>query len=455
MELQDLFITPIFLGLIYAVAYQLRDRVNNRYTRPYFIPALTLKLVGALSLGIIYQFYYGGGDTFNYFNQAKPIHQAFFEHPLVGLKLLLANGTTDPDGSMLPYTSQMYWFKAPNEYFVVRTCGVLGLVCGHTYSTIALFFACLSFTGIWALYNTFCRLYPALYKEFATAVFFIPSVYFWGSGITKDALCIGALGWLFYGFYNLLVVRQRLLKAAIMLVLAGVVLKSTKIYIIISFIPPVMVWVSTQYSARIKSGALRAAVLPVLLMVGGIAGYALSKNVAEGDKNYDFAAIEGRAKVASQYHNSISHTEAGKGIGMGNSGYSIDNYTGPQDIPKIAPKALVIGLFRPFLWEVRNPVMLLSALEIFWITLLTLRIFFRVGLLGTLRQIGSTPLVLFGIIFSVTFAIATATTSGNFGNLVRYRIPMWPFYVSALFVLESTTRRAKAAAAPKRQLQAA
>ena len=204
-----------------------------------------------------------------------------------------------------------------------------------------------------------------------------------------------------------------------------------------------MLWVSTQYSAGIKSKALRIMVLPFLIAVGGAAGLFLSQSLAAGNRNYDFTKIEDRAKVASQYHNRISQNEEGKGRGNGNSGYSIENFTGPQDIPKIAPKALVIGLFRPFMWEVRNPVMLLSALEILVITLLTLRIFIRTGLLATIREITSTPLVLFCVIFSLIFAIATATTSGNFGNLVRYRIPMWPFYVTALFVLESSTRRLK------------
>lgn len=440
MEFKDLFITPLFLAIFYAIAFAIRRKASNVFTKKYFIPALTLKFFGAISLGIIYQFYYGGGDTFNYFDQAKPIHQAFFDSPIIGLKMLAYNGTGIPDSSTLRYGSQIEWFQAPEEYFIVRLCALFGLFCGHTYSTIALMFAFVSFSGMWALYGTFTRLYPALYKEFAVSVFYIPSVFFWGSGVTKDAICLGALGWLFYAFYNLLVARRTVLKAAIAMITAGIIIKSIKIYIIISFIPPVMLWVTTQYSSRIKSSLLRAIALPLMIVLGVGIGLVLSQSVAAGNKNYDFSKIEGRAKVASQYHNSISHSSEEKGRGTGNSGYSMDDFTGPQDIPRLAPKAIVIGLFRPFLWEARNPVMFLSALEIFWITFLTIRIFFRVGFMATLREISSTPLVLFGFVFSLIFAVATALTSGNFGNLVRYRIPMWPFYVTALFVLESTTR---------------
>ncbi len=451
MALTDLFLTPVYLGLFYGLAFMLRPRFTNALTKRYFIPALTVKFIGAISLGLIYQFYYGGGDTLNYFNESKAIYDAFGDNPAVAIKLLLANdGTYTPD--MARYVARMHWFESETEYFIVKMCGLFSIFCFHTYTVVALMFAFVSFSGVWALYMAFLRLYPHLYKQLAIAVFFVPSVFFWGSGIAKDSLCIGALGWLFYGFYHLMVGRSKPLAAIVALLVAGYVLKSVKIYILISFLPPVMVWVAIQQSAKIQSGFVRALLLPFLLGVGAVAGLLASQMLAEGNKNYDFDNIEDRAKVASTYHNEISQNEAGKGRGQGNSGYHIDNFTGPQDIPKLAPKALVIGLFRPFLWEVRNPVMLLSAAEVLWITFLTLRMFWRTGIFKTFGRIGSTPLVLFSVVFSVLFAIGTAITSGNFGNLVRYRVPMWPFYVTAMFVLQDDfTRRKMLAAAKKRR----
>ncbi|WP_345220768.1 hypothetical protein [Hymenobacter koreensis] len=451
MDFKDLFLGPLYLALFYGLAYAVRPRFTNPLTKRYFIPALSVKFLGAFSLGLIYQFYYQGGDTLNYFNESKAIYDAFWDSPSIGIRLLLSNdGSYDPD--MGKYVALIHWYDAQTEYFVVKVCGFLSLFCFHSYSVVALMFAILSFSGVWALYNTFLRLYPHLYKQLAISVFFIPSVFFWGSGISKDALCIGALGWLFYGFYNLLVSRTRPVAAIMALLIGGIVLQSVKIYILISFLGPVMVWVATQQSAKIKSSVVRALVLPVLLLIGAVIGFFASQKIAEGNQNYDFDKIEDRAKVASTYHNEISQDESGKARGMGNSGYHMDDFTGPADIPKLAPKAIVIGLFRPFVWEVRNPVMLLSAFEVLWITFLTARVFYRTGLFKTFSRIGSTPLILFSIIFSVLFAIGTAITSGNFGNLVRYRIPMWPFYVTALFVLQDDFVRRKAKPKKRRVL---
>ena len=41
------------------------------------MPAFTLKIIGAILLGIIYQFYYKGGDTLNYWHQTTVINSAF------------------------------------------------------------------------------------------------------------------------------------------------------------------------------------------------------------------------------------------------------------------------------------------------------------------------------------------------------------------------------------------
>ena len=58
MEIKDLFLTPLYLLLFYFIAFAIRPAVTNIYTKKYFIPALTLKYIGAISVGIIYQFYY-------------------------------------------------------------------------------------------------------------------------------------------------------------------------------------------------------------------------------------------------------------------------------------------------------------------------------------------------------------------------------------------------------------
>jgi hypothetical protein len=72
MALKDLLLTPLYLPFILLLAVWLRTKMTDSVTRRYFLPGLFVKITGAVALGLIYQFYYGGGDTFNFFPRQQP-----------------------------------------------------------------------------------------------------------------------------------------------------------------------------------------------------------------------------------------------------------------------------------------------------------------------------------------------------------------------------------------------
>ena len=122
MELTDYLLTPFYLGFFYAIAYAIRPSVTNKYTKQYFIPAFSAKVIGGLALGILYHTIYGG-DTNNYFKHASIIYDAFGKSLGTGLHLIYTDGTLTPD--IEPYASQMTWFGPDSkEYFVIRVAAV-------------------------------------------------------------------------------------------------------------------------------------------------------------------------------------------------------------------------------------------------------------------------------------------------------------------------------------------
>jgi len=63
LSILDYVLLPFFIAIIYAIAYTIR---NKKYSpghpwRKYFIPALTVKIFGAIFIGLIYAYYYKGG----------------------------------------------------------------------------------------------------------------------------------------------------------------------------------------------------------------------------------------------------------------------------------------------------------------------------------------------------------------------------------------------------------
>jgi hypothetical protein len=446
MELKDLLLTPFYLVIIYIFAYRFRKTNTDKVTKRYYIPALTVKLIGAIALGLIYQYYYTGGDTYNFFENSRWIWYAFLDSPIKALDILIHPGRFNPE--TYEYTCQMFFYHDPSSREVIRLSAVLGFLTFHTYSINALLFACLSFSGLWALYRCFYDMYPYLHKELAISVFFIPSVFFWGSGLMKDTLCVGALGWLFYAFYQALIKKKRLTRSIIIILVSMWILKSVKVYILLAFLPPALFWIFDENSARIKSQIIRLLAKPFLVCLGLLAAYFAGTRLTEGDSSYALDKIGQRTKINAEYLYNMSSSTNG-------SSYSIGKLDGSiSSMLSAGPQAIFIALFRPFLWEVKNPVMLLSAIEASIFLFVTCFLLYRTGPIATIKLIATKPLVVFCFIFSIIMALAVGLNSGNFGTLVRYKIPFMPFYLAGLYIMYShTTKKRKIKSAPVTQME--
>lgn len=431
LELSDYLLTPFYVALLYGLAYMVRPSVTNKYTKPYFLPAFTLKVIGALALGVLYHTIYGG-DTNNYFHSASIVNEAFGQSFGAWVHLIFSDGTMTPD--IAPYASRIGWFGAgSNEYFVIRVAAVGAVLGFNTYSVTALFFAALSFSGMWVMYMTFAKIRPHVYKELAIAVFFLPSVFFWGSGLLKDSLCLGALGWLFYAFYRGAIEKKDIIRSLLIGLAAAKVIASMKIYILLAFVPPAALWVLNENTARIKSKIVRWAAMPLFLSIGLVVAVYAMGQIAAADARFNLDKIGAQSKLTATYLQGVSAQEHGSGYNIGEQDGTIGGMV------KLAPQAIVVALFRPFIWEARNPTMLLSAIEASYFIYLTLRIIRQVGLLKTIRAVAGSPVLTLCFVFSLIFAISVGISSGNFGTLVRYKIPLMPFYLAGLYILQSVT----------------
>jgi hypothetical protein len=254
VELRDLVVTPVLLVLIYVLAYIIRPYVTDDINRRYFFPALTVKIIGALAIGFIYQFYYDGGDTFNYHTYgSRVIWNAIVDSP-DGLGLLA--GSSEP--GLYRYTSQILFFNDPGSFFIVRIAAVFDLITFSSYSATALLFAVVSFVGMWLFFKTFYSLVPHMHGWIALAAFFIPSVFFWGSGLLKDTITLASVGMLTYAMKQILIDKKLQLSSILLLIISGYALFEIKKYILLCFLPAAILWIYFSNLSRIKSLMMRA-----------------------------------------------------------------------------------------------------------------------------------------------------------------------------------------------------
>ncbi|MBL7843753.1 MAG: hypothetical protein KF846_14925 [Cyclobacteriaceae bacterium] len=423
MELRDLIVTPIVIILVYVAAYLIRPRVTDAVNRKYFFPALSLRIFGALALGFLYQFYYHGGDTFNYHTHgSRHIWEAFMDSPVLGWKLLTSGG--EPIKGAYAYTSSVIFYTDPSSFFVVRIAALFDLFTFSSYAATAVLFAVVSFLGAWSLFFAFYRESPQHHPWIAIATLFIPSVIFWGSGLLKDTLTLAAIGFLTLAVSNFFRFDRKKSFSVMLLILSVWILYSIKKYILLCFLPAAILWIYASYLARIKSLILKVLIVPVIfaLLVGS--GYYSIILIGKDDPKYSLDRIATTAQVTAYDIGFYTGKDAGSGYSLG----ELDGTFG--NMMSKAPQAINVSLFRPYLWEVKNPLMLLTAMESVLLLVATLVIIMRYS--SSLIYSFRNPTVLFCLVFSFSFAFAVGVSTFNFGTLARYKIPLLPFYVLAL-----------------------
>ncbi|WP_276373171.1 hypothetical protein [Chryseolinea sp. H1M3-3] len=434
MELRDIIVTPLLIIIIFTVAYIIRPRVTDEITRKYFIPALFVKIVGALAVGIIYQFYYGGGDTFNYHTHgSRHIWEAFTDSPIKGLRLLTNDGKTYTD--IYKYSSKIIFFSDPQSFAIVKIAAIFDLITFSAYSSTAILFAIFSFIGMWMFFLTFYEQYPQLHRWLAIAAFFIPSVFFWGSGLLKDTVTMGCLGIATYQVYRILIKKKFGIRHILLLALALYGIYSIKIYIILTFLPAAIVWVFLANLDAIRSPVLKIMLAPFMISCAIALGYIAMLKAGEDHAKYSLENVAMTAKITAYDIGFYTGRDAGSGYSLG----ELDGTFG--SMVRLAPQAVNVSLFRPYLWEVKNPFMLLSALESACLLGLSLYIIFKKNI--GLPQGLTNPNVVFALVFSVAFAFAVGVSTFNFGTLVRYKIPLLPFFVVALILIWHHSNRDK------------
>lgn len=435
MEIRDLIVTPIYFILFLILAYVLRPYLTDDTNRKYFYPAMLVKFFGAISLGLIYLFYYNGGDTFNFHTYgSRIIWEAFMESPSIGLSMLFSGGVHSPE--FFNYSTRIYFFTDSSSFFVIRLAAWIDLFTYSTYSATALYFAFISFIGSWLLFITFYKKYPHLHIWLAIGALFIPSVFFWGSGILKDSLVMGCLGVILWALDSLFVEKRLSVSKIILFMVACWAMFALKKFILQAYLPAAVIWIYLSNVSLIKSFVLRVMVLPLAILLSIIGAYYSAIKIGENDSRY---AIENLAYTSRITARDIRF-QSGRAAG---SGYELSEYFDGTmgNAARLAPEAINVTLFRPYLWEVKNPLMLMSALESFVLLVFTVLIIVRKGY-GALLKILN-PEVILCFSFSIVYAFAVGVSTYNFGTLARYKIPILPFYFIGLVILYDLVREKK------------
>lgn len=428
MAWQYFFDLILFLFWFVVLLFYVYIKANKepKQLKIIFICSFYIKIIGGIFHFVYHKFVYGGGDTFVYHTVAKDVQNLFWKYPLdVILSLFLK--PENYSKTINYYISHIYYYK-PEESLTIKFAVLPGILGFGSYFVMNLFLSFFCFLGLWNLFKVFVDRYDNLNKQLSYGILFIPTVVFWASGISKEAIVMGAFGhvvyysykWFILGKFNIIYVPYYIFCLYCIAIIKG--------YILVAFLPALFVWYFLEIRGKIKNKLIRNISTPLIVtfLIGIL--YIFFNALGSSKLFQEYATEETINRVVIYYEYLSQEGYAGSRYDIGKIEPNLSS------IISTIPRAINVTIFRPYIWEVHNLSALIASIESSFILIFTIIILFKKGIKNILFIIFSDPFLISSLIFVLIFGAAVGLTSGNFGTLVRYKMPCMPFFVSLLII---------------------
>ncbi|MBC5993321.1 hypothetical protein [Pontibacter cellulosilyticus] len=402
--------------LLGGIIWLLYRRPGLQPIKKHLLPALGLKLLAGILLGLLYHHYYHEGDTLTFKNASLILTKYAGQNPEGYLKLILFN-----DFENEAFRASVPFSRLPNfsnSFFFIKLLSLLNLLTNSQYYLNSLYLSLFSFWGTTTLVATLVSHFPKYKSAAVLAFLYFPSVVFWSSGVLKDAILFGSMCWVIAAAIEL--AKGKLLSKVNWLLLPFLLYLFVRIKFFLAFIAiPLFLFYCLIRLLAAKANMLKSikaqqlALLVAFSLVGTIGIYlALQYNDAFFFHN-----------LVDTYEDILELSQARPHISFASLEPTLPSMLGN------APKAFFSAVFRPFVWESVNILYLLLSLE----NLLILAL----GLLALLSMVKNgvkevTLLQVCFILMIVCFGVIFGLSTPNFGTLSRYRIVFLPFLVYLL-----------------------
>jgi hypothetical protein len=391
-----------------------------RFFRLEGLPAWTsvalfgVKLIFGFALWAVYTFYYtdrSTGDIYKFYDDAHYIHVAYGENKTAFAGLM----TGSEDSSLSPYTSQMKNWKRNfadrqpfNENrFMIRLNAAMMLISGENIHVHTILFCFLSFLGCMLLIKVFQSLLSDDKKKWVLLTVLFPSFLFWTSGGLKESIMILALGLLLYGFFA---IASRKVLGIVLFLLGTLLLLMIKYFLLLCIAPALAAYYVLAQRNTLKVAAIKYASV-LILSLTAIAV------ISPLNPRLDFVFL-----IAKKQKHAIAEAMYMKAGSYSPVPVIEQNIF---SIIKNLPVGLWNSMLKPYLWQSRNPMMLLSAAEnVALVLLLALGVIYR-----SKKEDLNYNVLFFMLAAVVPYLCLIGIMTPVLGNLVRYKVVMLPLLI--------------------------
>ncbi|MGI8582244.1 MAG: hypothetical protein ACR2KX_08605 [Chitinophagaceae bacterium] len=420
----DFVLLPVYLFIFYLIVRKKSKKYEKEGLKKIFITAFVLRMAGSIFYCLLLQYYYGYGDSFGFYQGGNVISH-MIQQDITSVKYLFASGKEIVAAAKAMGVADEIPVSMPDDSnaFIMKLSAVLSYFTFNKYMLISISFGFFSFIGIWKLFYVFYNLNQK--KNVKLLVFFVlyfPSLWFWGSGLLKEPVCVGALGIIIYLFYKNFMKEKFSITDMIVLLFLLFILTVVKSYITGILLISCLVTLLYKAISKIKNVVFRILIVSLLLFSSIVT--LITIDVSPYIKYFVDNSFN-QIQVFQKSYQDIQEMED-----VGSKANFIVSGIDPSLESILANSPAVIGtcLFRPYVWESKKIIIFFASLESLLTLLLTVYVLFKTMIYGFFKYTFGNPFMLFCFTFSILFALVIGYTTFNFGTMIRYKIIFLPFY---------------------------
>jgi uncharacterized membrane protein len=446
-------------------------------------------IVGFIGLSI-YTYYYNKFDAIAFFRNSVIIYDTLLQHPSHFIKMFTGIDSNNPILQVY-YSKMPLWDKTFEDVLfndsrtLIRLNVLFRFFSFGSFYVHIIFMCFLSLLGLTALYKVAVKYVNENKKLLIIGIFLLPSILFWTSEVLKEGLVAFAVGMLVYAS-NFGLEKKYTLAKILLLVLSISILLFIKIYVLIALLPGLFLNVWISYSSPkwifLKYGCIILLFFCSAFILYNInSDYNLLKIIVDKQAKTISEARGGLFLVSSNSFICLNYNEKdralepipGKGYRIKNGSsymqWELDNMKDTTFVvnskdtaiykmlyqvkptntllklnklrPTITnvlsnvPQALLNTLINPAIWNSKNLLQTLSAVET---TVLILLIICTIIFFNPLYE--HSPIIFFCFSFVLILFIIVGLITPVVAAIVRYKVPALPFLCIGLLLLMDTKK---------------
>jgi len=411
----------IFLRILY------KNWINDKKIFRLFLIGFLCKSL-AVIVSAYFNLYIIQADSTKYYSSAISVSTAIKNLPFRDYIKIFYTDFPDLPFKVKCFFSNSEFFNLvyDNHKTLVHISAIIGFFTFNSYVAISFFLSLWAYVGIWLIYKTFVNRYPESQKLLYLFIVLFPSLIFWTTGVMKEPLCIGAVGIIFYHLFNKQEASRKKTVITIFALLSVFLLFKVKTYIIFAIMISSILYFLITFIQK-HNLIVKLFMLIVISLTLFITAYFYSSFIQE--KIISTLTDEITDKISTVTNAQLEH---------GGSSYDLGelNLNG-IGIIKYCLSAINVTLFRPYLWEYLNPLVLISALESLLMFIALLWILLSKKWTSTFKFFIKSPPLMFSIFFVLFLGIMVGGIAFNYGTLARYKTPLVPFFSAVLIITAS------------------